>query len=105
MHLFLTCTVLCVSGEFDMTPGQKPGHHCQRAPFLQCTLGTRAVVTFDIFVKTFYILDIILPTHTKRSQTVNTQGPQHVVEEDCVVGVVIGMSTWTLSSWFGPPNA
>jgi hypothetical protein len=25
------------------------------------------------------------------------------VEEVCVVGVVVGVSTWTLSSWFKPP--
>ncbi len=29
---------------------------------------------------------------------------QHVVEEVCGVGVVVGVSTWTLSSWIGPPN-
>jgi hypothetical protein len=47
----------------------------------------------------------ILPTFTKRLQTINFQGPQHVVEEVCGVEVVVGASTWTVSSWFGPPNA
>jgi hypothetical protein len=29
---------------------------------------------------------------------------QLVGEEVCGVGVVVGVSTWTLSSWIGPPN-
>jgi hypothetical protein len=42
--------------------------------------------------------------HNKTSQTIDQGCCQHVVEEVCGVGVVVGVSTWTLSSWFGPPN-
>ena len=37
-------------------------------------------------------------------QTVDHGHCQHIVEEVCGVTVVVGGSTWTLSSWFGPPN-
>jgi hypothetical protein len=38
-------------------------------------------------------------------QTITQGRHQHIVEEVYGVMVVVGGSTWTLSSWFGPPNA
>ena len=37
-------------------------------------------------------------------QTIDQGHCQHVVEEVHGVGVVVGVSTWKLSSWFKPPN-
>jgi hypothetical protein len=51
------------------------------------------VVTCPPFLsKLFRDSDIILQTYTNRLQTINTRGPQHVVEEDCGVGVVVSTS-------------
>ncbi len=79
----------CVSGEFDMTP----------------LVGNQGIIvnachfySSRCLSKLFRDSDIISPTYTKRSQTINTQGPQHVEGEDCGVGVRVSTSTWTLSS-------
>jgi GT2 family glycosyltransferase len=37
-------------------------------------------------------------------QTIDLGRCQHVVEDVCGVGAVVGVSTWTLSSWFEPPK-
>jgi hypothetical protein len=48
---------------------------------------------------------IYLANPPKISQTITQGGCQHDGEEVCGATVVVGVSAWTLSSWFGPPNA
>ncbi len=59
----------------------------------------------DIFVEPIMLLVIYLANPRDISRTITHGHCQHIVEEVCGVAMVVGVSTWTLSSWFGPPNA
>jgi len=60
---------------------------------------------FDIFVEPIMLLVKYLANPRDISRTITHRRCQHIVEEVCGVAMVVGASTWTLSSWFGPPNA
>jgi hypothetical protein len=66
---------------------------------------TRRCNIFDIFVKPITLLVIYLANPRDISRTITHGRWQHMVEEVCGVAMVVDASTWTLSSWFGPPNA
>ena len=59
---------------------------------------SRLGIIFDIFVKQLMLPTIYLANPQDISQTIDYGHCQHDGEEVCGVGVVVGASTWTLSS-------
>jgi hypothetical protein len=93
--------VILLSLIYD-TPGREPGRHCQRTPFLLFTVD---VVSSSTFLRATYVTEVISRQPTGISRTITHGHCQHDGEEVCGVTVVVGASTRTISSWFGPPNA
>ena len=54
-----------------------------------------------------FLADIVVTNviSTQQERIFITGGHPHVMEEVYGLGVVVGASRWTLSSWFEPPNA
>ena len=55
---------------------------------------------FDIFFQQIMLLTIYLANPQDKLQTVDNGCHQHIPEEVSGVMVVVGASTWMLSSWF-----
>ena len=60
---------------------------------------------FNIFVKQLMLLTIYLANPQYISRTIDNRRCQHIVEEVSGVAMVVGASTWRLSSLFVPTNA
>jgi len=66
---------------------------------------SRCSIIFDIFVEQLMLTKLYLANPPEISRTITHGHCQHDGEEVCGVTVVVGASTRTISSWFGPPNA
>ena len=56
---------------------------------------------FDIFVEQIMLHRQYLGNQQDKSETIDHRHCQHIVEEVCGVKVVVGVSKWTPSSWYG----
>jgi hypothetical protein len=91
----------CLSGEFDIW---HPWSETRKSLSMHTISIVVGCIIFNNFVEQLCYPQYILLTHTIL-QTITQGHCQHDEEKVCGVTVVVGASTWTLSSWFRPPDA